>query len=66
MAVEKPGKDARARWQDDHPGPKRKGRAAVAVLAILFAMIVIIFVARNFQHANELEENPPPATGQGG
>ena len=45
------------------PSPARKGRAGIAVVAILIAMIVVIFVARNFEHAKELEESPPPATG---
>ena len=62
----KPGKDASPRSRDDHPGPKRKGRAAVAIVAILLLLVVGIFVARNFEHAEELEQNPQPINGQQG
>ena len=56
MAGEKPGKAAR----DAHPGPKRKGRAGIVVVVVLFVVIAVIFVARNIEHAQELEEHPSP------
>lgn len=59
MAGREPGKPAPA-TRDDHPGPRRKGRAGLVIVLILLVMVVFIFVARNFEHAEELEENPSP------
>lgn len=52
--------------RDDHPGPRRKGRAGLVIVVIVLVLVVVIFVTRNIEHAQDLEENPPPATGQGG
>ena len=50
MAGREPGKPAPA-TRDDHPGPRRKGRAGLVIVLILLVMVVFIFVARNFEHA---------------
>jgi len=41
------------------PSPRRKGRAAIIVAAIVLLVALVIFVGLNFQHAKELEESPP-------
>ncbi len=60
MAEGKPDTAASRRSRDDHPGPRRKGRAALAIAVILVVTIVVIFVARNLEHAKELENSPAP------
>jgi hypothetical protein len=60
MAGGKPGRDT------DNPSPKRKARAGLIVVAILLAMVVVIFVGLNVEHAQEVEESPSAATGQSG
>lgn len=44
------------------PGPRRKGRAAIVVVAIVLAMVVAIFVGYNIQHARTVDKEE--ATGQ--
>mgnify|MGYP006949970026 CR=1 FL=1 len=41
------------------PGPRRLGRAGVAVVAILAAVVLVLFVGRNLWHATEVDEAPP-------
>jgi uncharacterized protein YpmB len=48
------------------PGTRRKGRAAITVVAIILAVIVVIFVGRNLWYANETSnahESSEAATG---
>ncbi len=45
------------------PGPRRLGRAGVAVIAILVVIMLAIFVGRNLWHATEADD-PPPEIGQ--
>lgn len=45
------------------PGPRRLGRAGVAILAMLAVVVVALFVGRNIWHATEVNE-PPPETQQ--
>ncbi|WP_347137464.1 hypothetical protein [Paracoccus sp. SSK6] len=45
------------------PGPRRLGRAGVAAVAILAAIILVIFLGRNLWHAAEVH-NAPPEIGQ--
>ena len=42
------------------PGPRRKGKAGIVIVAAVILMAIITFVGMNMQHAKELEENPPP------
>jgi hypothetical protein len=42
----------------ENPSPRRKGRAGLVVVAIVLLLVVVIFVGRNFQHAEEQEEDP--------
>lgn len=58
--VGKPGKDVRAGSRNDHPSAKRKGRAGLVIVVVLLLLVIGIFVARNIEHAQELEENPSP------
>ena len=46
----------------DKPSAKRKGRAVFVVGAIIFLIVVVIFVGMNLDHARDMEENPPPGT----
>ncbi|MFQ8433174.1 hypothetical protein [Amaricoccus sp. W119] len=48
----------------NNPGPKRKGRAGVIVVAIVILLAIVVFVGMNLQHARELEQNPTPGTTQ--
>ncbi|MDQ1902584.1 hypothetical protein RAH32_19355 [Paracoccus sp. WLY502] len=45
--------------QAPRPGPRRLGRAGIAVVAILVALVVVIFLGRNLWHASEVTEDPP-------
>jgi hypothetical protein len=42
------------------PSQRRKARAGVIVVALVFLIAAAIFVGLNLQHARELKENPPP------
>jgi hypothetical protein len=42
----------------ENPSPRRKGRAGIVVVAIVLFLVIAIFVGRNFQHAEEQEEDP--------
>ncbi|MYL99654.1 hypothetical protein GR702_17995 [Novosphingobium sp. FGD1] len=44
--------------------PKRKGRAAIAVVTIILALIVIIFVGRNLWHSDVEERDEAIETQQ--
>lgn len=46
---------------DRPPGLRRMGRAAVAVIVILAAIVIAIFVGRTIWHASEADA-PPPET----
>ncbi|MTE01281.1 hypothetical protein GIY56_13405 [Paracoccus sp. YIM 132242] len=41
------------------PGPRRLGRAGVAVVVILVAVMLVLFVGRNLWHASEVHDTPP-------
>ncbi|MHA6766549.1 hypothetical protein [Sphingobium ummariense] len=41
----------------DQPSPRRAGRAAAWVIGILLALILVLFVARNVWHGEELKED---------
>ena len=41
------------------PGSRRLGRAGILVVAILAALVVVIFLGRNLWHASEVTEDPP-------
>lgn len=41
------------------PGPRRLGRAGVAAVLILAAIVLVIFVGRNLWHATEVHDDPP-------
>lgn len=49
--------------REPKPGPRRLGRAGVAVLAIVAATVLVLFVGRNLWHATEVDEPPPEVTG---
>ena len=49
----------------ENPSPRRKARAGIIVAAIVLVLVVVIFVGRNLQHAEEMEENPEPEATQG-
>ncbi|MGF7153296.1 hypothetical protein [Novosphingobium gossypii] len=42
------------------PGSRRKGRAAITVVAIVLALIVAIFVGRNIWHQDVKEQEEAP------
>lgn len=44
---------------EPRPGPRRLGRAGVAVVVILIALALVLFVGRNLWHATEVDEDPP-------
>jgi uncharacterized integral membrane protein len=48
----------------ENPSPKRKGRAAVVIVAIVLMTIVAIFVVRNLYYVEEVEEGPPEGSVQ--
>lgn len=39
------------------PSSRRLGRVAIAAVAILVAIMIVIFVGRNLWHGEELEED---------
>lgn len=41
------------------PGPRRIGRASVAVIVILLAVVIALFVGRNIWHAGAVDEPAP-------
>lgn len=41
------------------PGPRRLGRAGIAVIAILVVLVLVIFVGRNLWHASEVDDATP-------
>lgn len=41
---------------EDKPSSRRLGRAGVMVVAILLAVIVLVFVGRNIWHVDKLHE----------
>ncbi|EZP74345.1 hypothetical protein BV96_00433 [Sphingomonas paucimobilis] len=41
----------------DPPTPRKRGKAAAIIIAILAAIIFVIFIARNVWHGEELQEN---------
>lgn len=41
------------------PGPRRLGRAGIAAVIIIAAIILVIFFGRNIWHATEVTEDPP-------
>lgn len=45
--------------QTPRPGPRRLGRAGILAVAILVALVVVIFLGRNLWHASEVTEDPP-------
>ncbi|MCZ0960984.1 hypothetical protein [Paracoccus benzoatiresistens] len=45
--------------REPKPGPRRLGRAGVAVAVILVAIILVIFVGRNLWHATEVHDDSP-------
>jgi hypothetical protein len=45
--------------REPKPGPRRLGRAGMAVVAILVAIILVMFVGRNLWHATEVHDEPP-------
>lgn len=51
------------RGQAPKPGPRRLGRAGMAVIAILVVLILVLFLVlflgRNLWHATEEDEAPP-------
>ena len=55
------------RGQAPKPGPRRLGRAGMAVIAILVVLILVLilvlflvlFLGRNLWHATEVDEAPP-------
>lgn len=52
--------------QAPRPGPRRMGRAGIAVIAILVVIMLVIFLGRNLWHATEVDEAPPETSqGQG-
>ncbi|AHE57162.1 hypothetical protein [Sphingomonas sanxanigenens] len=46
----------------NQPSPRRLGRAGIYIVAIVLAVFVFIFFARNIWHGEELNEDQ--ATGQ--
>ena len=54
-------------WPGKSPGRPRATpipalplRAGIVVVVVLFVVVAVIFVARNIEHAQELEEHPSP------
>lgn len=45
--------------REPKPGPRRLGRAGVAVVVILVAIALVLFVGRNLWHATEVQDDPP-------
>ncbi len=41
----------------DHPGPKRKGRAAAVVAAIVLLLVAVIFLGFNSSYLREDEDD---------
>jgi len=39
------------------PSSRRLGRAAILIVCIVLVMFVIVFIARNFWHADELHQD---------
>lgn len=41
---------------NEHPSPRRMAKAGLAVATIVIAVIIIIFLARNIWHSEELKD----------
>nr|WP_232491795.1 hypothetical protein [Novosphingobium kaempferiae] len=47
------------------PSARRKGKAAIFVVTIIIALILVIFVGRNFWHATEVSETQTTSSPRG-
>ncbi|MFC3169075.1 hypothetical protein [Paracoccus fontiphilus] len=45
--------------REPKPGPRRLGRAGIAAVAIIVAIVLVMFLGRNLWHATEVHDDPP-------